>query len=86
MPRVFIPAPLRDVTAGKADLEFDADSVGDVVAELERRFPGIRTRLCDGDQLSAALQVAVGQMMTRSLSTSVAADDEVHFIPAIGGG
>jgi molybdopterin converting factor small subunit len=86
MPRVFIPAPLRDVTAGQTEVVVEARSVDEVIEQLESQYPGIRARLCDGDQLAVTLQVAVGQVMTRSLSTPVAANDEVHFIPAIGGG
>ena len=58
-----------------------------VINELEARFPGIKERLCDGDELSPSIQVCVGQTLSsRGMGTRIEADNEVHFLPAIGGG
>jgi sulfur-carrier protein len=51
MPRVFIPAQLRSLT-GAAQVEVEGATVREVVNSLEARFPGIRERLCQGDQLA----------------------------------
>ncbi len=86
MATVFLPVPLRDLTRGQAEIQVAARTLREVIAELETRFPGIAERLCEGDQLAPTLQVAIGQVMTKSMAAAVEADSEVHFLPAIGGG
>ena len=86
MATIFIPAPLQDLTGGLAEVELEAVSLGEVIARLEARFPGIKDRLCDDDQLSPALQASIDHVMTRQLHADVGPDSEVHFLPAIGGG
>jgi sulfur-carrier protein len=87
MPRVFIPAQLRDLTGGRAEVEIDGTTVREVVAALEQEFPGIKERLCKNDELSPALQVSInGVLSRRGLDAKVAANSEVHFLPVFGGG
>ncbi len=87
MPTVFIPAPLRELTGGVTQLEIEAASVREVVEQLDARFPGVKARLCDGDELATALQVSIDdQISSRGLATKLRSDSEVHFLPAIGGG
>jgi molybdopterin converting factor small subunit len=87
MPRVFIPAQLRDLTSGLAELDVAGTSVREVVQELERQFPGIRDRICKGDSLSPALQMSIdGVFSRRGLDARVQPASEVHFLPVFGGG
>jgi molybdopterin converting factor small subunit len=92
MPRVFIPAQLRDLTAGQAEIEIAGASVREIVAALDRQFPGIAGRLCSGEggqegELSPALQVSIdGTLSRRGLDAKVPAASEVHFLPVFGGG
>ncbi|MBW3598622.1 MAG: MoaD/ThiS family protein [Planctomycetes bacterium] len=86
MPVVFIPAQLRPLT-GAAQVEVEGATVREVVAALEAKFPGIRDRLCQGDQLAPTLQVSIDSVMTtQGLRAKVSPESEVHFLPAIGGG
>lgn len=87
MPRVFIPAQLRDLTGGAAELEVPGDTVRALVQSLEAQHPGIRSRLCREDELSPALQVSIdGQFSRRGLDARVGPQSEVHFLPVFGGG
>jgi molybdopterin synthase sulfur carrier subunit len=87
MPRVFIPPLLKPLTAGEEIVEVNASTVRQVIEELENRFPGIREKLCDQDELKPGLTVAVdGNVSSRGLLQKVGDDSEVHFLPAIGGG
>lgn len=87
MPRVFIPAQLRSVTGGQAEIETAGRTVREVIAALEQQFPGIRERLCAGDDLAPALQVSIdGTFTRRGLAASVKPASEVHFLPVFGGG
>ena len=87
MPRVFIPPLLRSLTGGAEDVEIDAANVRQLIEGLELRFPGIRERLCEGDDLKPGLTVAVdGRVSSMGLLGKVREQSEVHFLPAIGGG
>lgn len=87
MATVFIPAQLRPLTHGLPAIEVTATTVGAVIDQLDDQFPGLRTRLCEGDQLRSSLQVSVDdRISTRGLLTEVAPGSEVHFVSALGGG
>lgn len=87
MAMVFIPAALRELTGGTTQLELDVSTVAEAVAELERQYPGIRARLCEGDELRSSLRVSVDSSVdARGLRAKVKPDSEIHFVHAIGGG
>jgi sulfur-carrier protein len=87
MARVWIPPLLRDLTGGQETVSAPGASVRQVIEELDRLYPGVRSRLCDGDQLRPGLAVVVGtEVARRGLSQPVDPDSEVHFLPAIAGG
>jgi len=44
---VRIPTPLRQVTKGNAEVSAKGATVDDLVADLERQFPGLKERLVD---------------------------------------
>ena len=87
MPRVFIPPLLRPLTEGRDIIDIAGQSVGELIDALDRQFPGLRARLVEGDRLKPGLSIGIGtKVSSRGLSSKVGPDDEVHFLPAIGGG
>ncbi|MBS0261058.1 MAG: MoaD/ThiS family protein [Planctomycetes bacterium] len=87
MVHVFIPPLLRDATGGQAEVDVEATSVRQVIASLESQFPGIRSRLCQADQMRPGIAVAInGSIATRGLLQAVPGGAEVHFLPALAGG
>ena len=87
MPRVWIPAPMRDLTDGQAIVTVPGALVGEIIAALDRHFPGIQARLRDTDGLRPGLAVVVDTEVARlGLLQPVGPESEVHFLPAIGGG
>jgi molybdopterin synthase sulfur carrier subunit len=87
MVHVFIPPLLRDAAGGVDQVEVSAATVRQAVEALEARFPGIRDRLCAGEDLRPGLAVAVnGTVSSMGLLQKVSEGSEVHFLPAIGGG
>lgn len=87
MPTVFVPPQLKTLTGGVEKLELDGGNVRSVIAALEARFPGVRDRLCQDDELRPGLSVSVnGRVSSLGLFQKLQPQDEVHFIPAIGGG
>ena len=87
MATIYIPPSLQTLTDGLEKVELEALRVSDAVQVLEQRFPGIESRLCEGDQLSPGLQVSVdGSLRGLGLLCRLNQDSEVHFLPALGGG
>ena len=87
MVTVFIPAQLKELTSGVTSVEVEASNIRQVVERLEQLFPGIQQRLCDGDDLRSGLQVSIDSVMTsRGLIAKVQPVNEIHFVPAFGGG
>ena len=84
---VWIPSLLRDLTGGRATVRVDGQTVRQVIAALDRLYPGIKQRLCDGDTLRPGIAVAVDtQLAPLGLLQPVYAGGEVHFLPAVSGG
>ena len=88
--RVQIPASMRPLTGGAAELEADAGSVAALIETLGARYPGIRDRLCEGDgELRRYVRVFVNEEDVRFLrdrETPLASGDTVAIVPAVAGG
>jgi molybdopterin converting factor small subunit len=85
--QVWIPSLHRDLTEGQEIVTVEGETVGEVVAQLEARFPGIQARLCDEGRLRPHIAVAInGEVTHRGLRQRLTTPSEVHFIPALSGG
>ena len=88
---VKIPAPLRPLTQGQAEVALEnAPTVKAAVEELARRYPGLRERLLDD---KGALRRYVNIFRNdedirhgKMLDTSLGAEDKLTIVPAIAGG
>ena len=84
---VYIPPLLRSLTAGAEQVQTTGTNVRQIIDNLDEQFPGLRSRLCDGDTLRPGLTVAVnGTVSSLGLLQKVPDGSEVHFLPAVGGG
>lgn len=86
---VRIPAPLRTLTQGKDEVAAAGATVGEVIEDLERRYPGIRDRLLDDKGVRKFVNVYVGDEDVRfldGLATTLEAGDSISIVPAIAGG
>jgi molybdopterin converting factor small subunit len=87
MAQVFIPAQMRDLTSGAAQLELSGRNIGEIINALDERFPGIASRLCREGAMAPGIAVAIDGVLTpRGLLAAVQPENEIHFLPAIGGG
>lgn len=87
MPRIFIPPLLRPLVDGRETIDVEGQSVAEAIDSLDQQFPGVRARLVEGGRLKPGLAAGIGtRVSARGLSSKLAPDDEVHFLPAIGGG
>jgi molybdopterin synthase sulfur carrier subunit len=87
---VRIPTPLRSLTGDQNEVEASGASIREVLEDLERRYPGMRERLCDErGRLRGFVNIYVNQQDVRLLEgdeTPVREGDEVSIIPSIAGG
>jgi molybdopterin synthase sulfur carrier subunit len=87
---VRIPTPMRALTKGAAEVKVTADTVDDVIADLERQFPGFRDRLVEENgEIRRFVNIYVNQEDIRFLQggqTALKQSDEVTIVPAIAGG
>ena len=87
MARVFIPALLRELTAGQEQVEIEGATVREVIENLERSYPGMQARLIVDDQLRPNIAVVVdGEVSRLRLRQKLTDSSEVHFMPALSGG
>jgi sulfur-carrier protein len=88
--KVRIPTPLRKLTHDEEIVQVTAATVGDAIAELQRRYPGIKERLTDdAGTVRRFVNVYVNEEDIRFLQnqdTSLKDGDEISIIPAIAGG
>jgi molybdopterin synthase sulfur carrier subunit len=87
---VMIPTPLRNLTKGQDTVEAAGGTIGDLIADLERRHPGLKERLCDDKgEIRRFVNVYLNQEDIRfkeGKQTLVKDGDEVSIVPAIAGG
>ena len=84
---VFLPAMLRSLADDQESVQVEGETVREIIRQLDARYPGMADRLCDGSRLRPWLQIVVGDSVSSlGLISPVGPDDEVHFLPAIGGG
>lgn len=87
---VRIPTPLRAVAKGNADVQAKGDTIDELIADLERQFPGLRERLVDETgELRRFVNIYVNQEDIRFMdnrTTALKDGDEVAIVPAIAGG
>jgi len=85
--RVHVSSILHGYTAGASELEAAGRTLRAVLADLERRHPGLRFRIVDEqDRLRPHIKVFVAGRPVRRLETAIAPGDEVHVLQALSGG
>ena len=85
--KVLIPTPLRDYTGGQHEVRADGTTLAALLADLDRRYPGIRFRMVDEqDAIRGHMKVFVNDEAVREMDTPLRAKDEVMIVQALSGG
>jgi molybdopterin synthase sulfur carrier subunit len=88
--RVRIPTPLRRLTGGAEEVGVSGATIGTVLDDLEKKFPGMKERLYDEQgRVRRFVNIYVNGDDIRfldSINTPVKDGDEVSIVPAIAGG
>jgi molybdopterin converting factor small subunit len=84
---VWIPSLLQSLTDGADKVTVGGATVGEIIENLERRFPGVKDRLVQGQEIRPHIAVAIdGDVSPEGLEQDVQESSEIHFIPALSGG
>jgi len=87
MATVHIPAPMRALTGGEAEVVASGRTLGELADTLEAAHPGLRDRLVEGARIRPGVAVFVnGVNVPPALATRIPEDAEIYFSPAIAGG
>lgn len=90
MPSILIPTPLRKLTNDLAEVSAAGGSVGEIIENLDKAFPGMKERIFDdaGEVRRFILIHVNGEdiRFLEGLKTAVTDRDEVSITPALAGG
>jgi len=85
--QVRIPEPLRKLTNNQEFVEIDAATIGDMIAELQARFPGITKHLLDEKgEIRRFANFYVNDEDIRLLQnreTQLICGDQITIVPAL---
>src|SRR2546425_13203341 len=87
---VRLPGALRDAAGGETRLSASGETLRDLIADIDRRYPGLASRVLDeAGALRSYVNVYIGEDDARTRGGSGAAVpdvSEVMVIPAMAGG
>jgi molybdopterin converting factor small subunit len=84
--RVTIASPLLSYT-NRREVEAAGATVGEVLRDLDRQFPGIRFRMVDEqDQLRRHMRLFLDREETRDLRAPLPLGATLHIVQALSGG
>ena len=87
MIRVAIPSQLIAYTDGATRVEAAGDTVGRVLDDLDRRFPGLKFRVVDEqDRIRRHMRIFVGQDEAKTIAVPVRDGGELLIFGALSGG
>jgi len=82
-----VASPLRSYTDGRAIVEASGSTVREVLADLDRRYPGMRFRMIDEqDRVRPHIRLYVGTQPVGQLDHSIERGETLHLICALSGG
>ena len=85
--RVAIPTPLRSYTDERARVEAQGDTLGELLDDLERQFPGMRFRMIDEHgRVRRHIKLFLDDETTEDLGRALGETRDVHIICALSGG
>ena len=85
--KVLIPTPLRNYTNKQREVDAAGGTMAELLADLDRQFPGIRFRMIDEhDQMRRHMRFFVNGEQTFDINRPLSATDSVQIVQALSGG
>jgi sulfur-carrier protein len=90
MASIRIPTPLRKLTNELEVVQSSGATIGEILDNLDKAFPGLNERICDEQgNVRRFVNIFVNDEDIRFLedkATAVKDSDEISIVPAIAGG
>ena len=84
--KVLIPGPLRSYTK-KPEVEATGTTLAELLADLDRRYPGLRFRVIDEqDRMRRHVRFFVNGEQVFDMALSLRPGDAVQIVQALSGG
>jgi molybdopterin converting factor small subunit len=84
---VLLPTPLAGYTGQRREVEAQGATLAELLADLDRRYPGIRFRVIDEqDAIRPHIKIFVNRVQAPDLRLDLRPADEVLVVAALSGG
>ena len=84
---IHIPSALRSYTRQQREVQVEGSSLGDVLTELDNRYPGFRFRIVtEQDKIRPHIRIFVNDEQTQELLAPLDKDDRIYIVCALSGG
>lgn len=84
--KVLIPSPLRSYT-GASEVEAEGATMAELLADLDRRYPGLRFRIVDEqNRMRRHMRFFVNGEQTFAMDHPFGPGDSVQIVQALSGG
>jgi molybdopterin converting factor small subunit len=84
---VKVASPLRSYTGGRASVQAEGSTVRELLADLDRRHPGMRFRMIDEqDRIRPHIRLFLNTAPVETLAENARPGDTLHLICALSGG
>ena len=85
-----VPSVLRGLVAGARTVEGQGSTIGQLIDDLDKRYPGVKARLLSADgELYQFVNIYINDediRFLKQLETPVSEGDVVSILPALAGG
>ena len=87
MAEVWIPTQMQFFTGQKRHVEIPGETIAQIIDNLDKKYPGLKTHLTYNAEIMPGLAVIVnGEDTHLGMLQPVQDNSEIHFLPSLAGG
>ncbi|MEO5955710.1 MAG: MoaD/ThiS family protein [Nitrospiraceae bacterium] len=84
---IHFPSALWSYTKQRGEMQVEGSTLADILAALDRRFPGIRFRIItEQDTIRPHIRIFVNEQQILSLTAPLRQEDRIYIVCALSGG
>ena len=85
--RIHIPSALRAYTKQQSEVEVEGSTLGEVLSELDVRYPGFRFRIVtERNRIRPHIRIFVNDEQAQELLTPLNGEARMYIVCALSGG